>query len=216
MLARLLDLLFPRRSLKNEEGAWITEEELRHLRPVPVLWETAILRARDIRSLDRLFAAGEHDRAPMLRKAVHRLKYKRVREFSQPLGKMLAETLGYFTSVSWEGFAVCPVPLHWMRKFNRGFNQAELLACVIAREHGLPHRDLLYRLRRTGSQVGRKRLERKAAMKGVFAVRRISRIPESVLLVDDVATTGATLDACALTLKNAGVQRVDAVVLALG
>ncbi len=134
---------------------------------------------------------------------------------------------------------VVPVPLHWRRRLTRGFNQAERIARPLAARLGLPFAQLLRRRRATRSQARLGRAERLANPAGAFAVRRSARrllsgLPgrsvgveqgdrerrpggldgAHVLLVDDVATTGATLDAAARTLRIAGARRVTAIVAA--
>ena len=117
-----------------------------------------------------------------------------------------------------EADVVVPVPLHRWRLLARRFNQAAVLAGLMARQADaatIP--DLLVRTRRTATQTRLSRSERQRNVRGAFAVRR-SRAPlvagRSVLLVDDVMTTGATVSACARALRRAGAARVDVVTLA--
>ena len=104
-----------------------------------------------------------------------------------------------------------PVPLHWTRLLRRGYNQSEMLARALAQRYpGLPVRtDVLRRARRTRSQTSLSAAQRKKNLRGAFAA---SPLVEglSVLLVDDVATTRATLGACARALKRRGAKRVYA------
>jgi len=204
-----LDLLFPRRSLKGEEGAWITEEERRALQPHPVVEELSDLRKRDIRFLDRLVAASTYADSPLLKKAIHMFKYGRIPALDRELGHLIASA-----STETEGTPVlCPVPLHWVRRFQRGFNQSQLLARIVASERGLPLQSLLKRRRWTGSQMKRTRAERLTGVTGAFCCT-LDHSPPHVILIDDLSTTGTTLDACARALKEAGAQRVEAWVIA--
>ena len=117
-----------------------------------------------------------------------------------------------------EADLILPVPLHWRRLIRRRYNQAGLLAQALGRTSGLPYRpDLLRRRRHTPPQGRLSPAERKRNLRGAFEVVR-SRKAEiegrRLLLVDDVMTTGATLAACARTLRRAGAAQVDALVLA--
>jgi ComF family protein len=111
---------------------------------------------------------------------------------------------------------IAPVPLHWTRLFHRRYNQSALLANALARLSGRPAApDLLRRKRRTPSQGGLGRAERARNVRNAFAVRRgVSVEGKRVLLVDDVLTTGATVEACAKTLLKSGAAAVDVLTLA--
>jgi len=122
---------------------------------------------------------------------------------------------------------VAPVPLHWRRLLVRRYNQAALLARVLAREANREagpesgaHQvvpDLLRRRRWTGSQAGLKARERRSNVRQAFDVHprwRARAAGKTVLLVDDVLTTGATVEACTRALERAGVRHVDVLTLA--
>jgi ComF family protein len=108
--------------------------------------------------------------------------------------------------------ALVPVPLHPSRRRRRGFNQAAILAAALARRTGLALADGLTRSGPRGTQVGRPRSERLAGAPGIIQAH--APIPARVVLVDDVATTGATLAACARALRAAGALDVRAVTFA--
>lgn len=115
-----------------------------------------------------------------------------------------------------EADVLAPVPLHRSRLRRRGFNQSGLLAAALARRTGLAvDHDLLARARRTDSQAGKSATERAANVAGAFRMRAPDRVRGArIVLIDDVFTTGATVNACAKVLKRAGAARVDAVTLA--
>lgn len=107
-----------------------------------------------------------------------------------------------------------PVPLHWRRRLVRGFNQAELLCRDLSRHFGgLPWYPLLRRRRATAAQSELPAERRGGNVRGAFALRS-GVVPGHVALVDDVMTTGSTLDECARRLRRAGVGRIDVWVVA--
>jgi ComF family protein len=109
-----------------------------------------------------------------------------------------------------------PVPLHWTRLFARRYNQAAVLAHAIAKAGGPPVAvDCLTRRRRTPSQGHKNASARRRNVAGAFAVRHPDKIRgKRVVLIDDVLTTGATVEECARVLKRAGAARVDVLTLA--
>lgn len=109
---------------------------------------------------------------------------------------------------------MAPVPLHWRRRLGRGFNQAELLCADLSRHfRGLPWYPLLRRRRATAAQSELPAERRGGNVRGAFALRS-GVVPGHVALVDDVMTTGSTLDECARRLRRAGVGRIDVWVVA--
>lgn len=110
--------------------------------------------------------------------------------------------------------ALVPVPLHPARRRRRGFNQAERLARALASRTGLAVHDCLERRGPRGTQVGRSRADRERAIEGVVRLRRGVAAPAAAVLVDDIVTTGATLEVCARALGEGGTRRVTAVAFA--
>lgn len=219
----LLDLLFPRRSLLGLPGPFITEEEWAVIRSaVPVVLGKKDLLSQGLTHLDGSIACGDFRTNPLLRKAIHLLKYKRISQVADILGTLLATTFLHSSlakeqitnNESASTFVLVPLPLHWTRTFRRGFNQCALLAAAVAAQTGLPVMPLLTRRRRTRSQVGLSRRERQQNTSGAFAGNCPAGFPAEVILVDDVMTTGATLDAAAHALKRHGVRKVFALTVA--
>jgi len=212
MFPLLLDFLFPRRSLTGVEGSFITRAELEQLSSFPVVEEKHALRAREIQYLDAIFAGSSYHHSPLLKKAIHTFKFSRIPNLGGKLSSLIEQAP--LPEVP-AGAVLCPVPLHWSRKFHRGFNQAEVLASALSSRRDIPVQLLLKRMRRTGFQSHRIRAERLTAVQNAFVCTE-QHPPSFVILIDDLATTGATLDACAHALKMRGVSHVEAWVVAHG
>ena len=140
---------------------------------------------------------------------LHSLKYERRRSIAPPLGALMRDCGDELLR---DANIVVPVPLHPRREYERGFNQADDLA----RQLGLPVMPLLKRVVFTRSQIELPKHQRQENVKDAFGFRpsAISSIPQIVVLVDDVSTTGATLEACARVLKANGVKEVRALTAA--
>jgi ComF family protein len=161
----------------------------------------------DVRAFDRAAAIGPYDGA--LREIIHALKYQGRRSLARPLARLLrAQAAGLIA----DAVAAVPVPLHPARLRSRGFNQADDLA----RGLPLPVVAALRRHRATDDQVTLPAAERHRNVRGAFVATRHAGVLRGgiVVLVDDVSTTGATLDACARALKEAGVREVRALTAA--
>lgn len=147
-----------------------------------------------------------------LRTAIHQLKYRKRRRVAQPLGALLVARIAQRLP---NGATVLPVPLHAERLAERGFNQAEALAEEVARCTGLPLLpNGLVRVRATAQQARLSAPDRQENVRAAFMWQGTAAPPARVLLVDDVATTGATLSACAAALRDAGTSEVHGVALA--
>ncbi len=151
----------------------------------------------------------------VVRDLVHGLKYADRLEIAPPLARLMARAGAELLAGA---DALVPVPLHVRRLWRRRFNQSALLAHGIARESGVPVRpDWLERRRATAPQVGLERGPRAANVAGAFAVPEPMAVElrgRRLVLVDDVLTTGATIDACAKALLRAGARSVDVLVFA--
>jgi ComF family protein len=150
-----------------------------------------------------------------LMEAIHRFKYGKKTSLSQPLGALVEEAFFRF----WDANAVdllLPVPLHIKRLRERGFNQAYLMIRRWAKREGVLCDGLmLSRSRWTESQTKLSGTERRKNVKGAFSVRHPEAIRgQTILLVDDVFTTGATVNECARVLMRAGAESVDVLTLA--
>jgi len=162
---------------------------------------------RAARFVDRARAIGAYDGA--LRAIVHALKYQGRRSLARPLARLMS---GRGADVLEGATCAVPVPLHASRRRQRGFNQANDLA----RRLPLPVVSALRRIRATATQTDLPAAQRHRNVRDAFAATRAaaSLVGGIVVLVDDVSTTGATLEACARVLKAAGVKEVRALTAA--
>ncbi|HEY4497951.1 MAG TPA: ComF family protein [Candidatus Paceibacterota bacterium] len=188
-------------------------------------------RAKTPKALKKIYWAGPYDKA--LREAIGQLKYKKRKELAERLGKLLAQKFyAVFCNVRSRTsntskpdfeYVVVPIPLHPNKERSRGFNQALLIARVFAKEIGAPMiADVLIKTIDTEPQARiASREERLKNLTGAFAVSKSdfnstygSRT--SIILVDDVATTGATLFEASRTLEKAGISTIIGFVVAHG
>ena len=147
-----------------------------------------------------------------LRNALHRLKYNR----DVALGEILARPMIDCLSLTpWRVDLVVPVPISHSRRSERGYNQAALLARPISLRFGLKYRpQALLKSRETRSQVGLSVEERRANVHGAFVAKKGLVEGKNILVVDDVTTSGATLNACGQALRRAGASEVYCLTLA--
>ncbi len=147
-----------------------------------------------------------------LRKAIHRLKYQR----DMALGEELARSMiACLAETDWALDLVAPIPISPVRSKERGFNQAALLALPIALYFGVPYKPkALRKQRETHSQVGLSLEERRMNVKGAFVAESNLVSGRRVLVVDDVTTSGATLNSSAKALLSGGATAVYCLTLA--
>jgi len=147
-----------------------------------------------------------------VQKAVHGIKYRRDISLGFELSNLM---ITFIDELKWPIDIVVPVPLGRKRKSERGYNQVSLIAYPLALRFGWKYiPDGLVRIRETGSQVGLNASDRQKNVFGAFAAIPQRVEGKKVLLIDDVATTGATLSSCTEALKVAGATAVFALTLA--
>ncbi len=164
-------------------------------------------------AFDRARAVGLYRGA--LRQIIHTMKYQPVYGLTRPLAKLLQQQFSAHWTESVPDILV-PIPLHRRRLWQREFDQALALARYLSRGVGIPcEAEALRRQRDTASQVGLTYTERDQNVRGAFGVRHPQSVRgKTVLLIDDVYTTGATAKACAQVLRRAGAERVNVYTLA--
>jgi competence protein ComFC len=141
-----------------------------------------------------------------IRHALHSLKYRQ----NIALGDSLSiHLIQFYKELNWSIDIIMPVPLSRKRKRSRGYNQAALLARPISLATGIPYGShLLERVRETASQVGLSDKDRSQNVKGAFKAKSGSVRGKNILIVDDITTTGATIQNCAAALLEAGAAQI--------
>jgi ComF family protein len=160
-----------------------------------------------VSGFDAVYSYGSYDGA--LRKLIHLFKFGGVQPLSGVFGNWMAIALPREEQFD----LIVPMPLHWLRRWQRRYNQAGLLAREISRRWNVPVKNAAKRRRATAPQAGLTNSKRRLNVSGAFSAKgRLDGL--HVLLVDDVLTTGATAAACARALKRAGARRVTVLALA--
>lgn len=195
---RSLDLLFPPCCVHcgrvGAELCTICQDD--HIFPLTVVPQT-------VADIDGFVAAAQHVGA--VQSAIHALKYENLPRIAPTLAALLAPHI----PTQWSIDIIIPVPLHYERFQERGYNQANLIAQALTPYVGVTASDdLLQRARATRSQVGLTAIERRENVVDAFTTQRT--VPPTVLLIDDVCTTGSTLSAAANALRNAGANYIFA------
>lgn len=153
---------------------------------------------------------------PSVRRSMYRFKYQGRREYAEFYGKELAQSLGG-TIRRWHPDALVPIPLHRSRKRARGYNQAQALAKALGGRLGIPVEEgLLARVKRTAPQKCLNREMRQNNLKKAFKLCRNDVKLSTIIVIDDIYTTGSTIDAAAEVLRDAGIREVYFVALAAG
>jgi len=158
----------------------------------------------------------------ILKETIHNFKYKKIKSLVQPLSLLVIQFLEnsfYFSQLSKNNLLIIPLPLHLRKKRQRGFNQSELIAKEIANYFYLPcETDILLRVVNNSPQVSLENSDlRKENVKDIFRANKSKTIRnKTILLIDDIYTTGATMEEAAKTLKQNGVKKVIGLVLARG
>jgi ComF family protein len=164
---------------------------------------------RGLRGFDAAYSFGFYE--DELRELIHVFKYGRVQTLAKPLGRLIASALPREQSFD----LIVPMPLYWRKRWQRGFNQAALLAREIGRRTHIPVGNALRRVKDTAAQAGLTNAKRRLNVSGAFRAKRNAALNgKRVLLIDDVMTTGATAASCARALRMAGASDVTLLTLA--
>ncbi len=221
----LLDILFPPSCVScKTAGSWLCQSCLNNISfispPICEFCGTSMVSATSfcrqchhnpLQYIDGIRATSYFENNP-IRSAIHSLKYNNHKAMASILGKCLVDTYQRYNLTA---DVITPVTLHPSRFRERGYNQSELLATQVGNILGLPiNTTTLQRTRKTESQMQLGADKRRQNVADAFACCNQELLGHAVLLIDDVCTTGSTLDACARALKQSGVASVWGVTLA--
>ena len=165
--------------------------------------------------IEKAAAFSFYTKDSRIRKLIHQLKYKGIRELGSELGRIYGNSLkssGFLEEID----LIIPVPLHPSKKRQRGFNQSDLISRGISETTGIPmNSDLLVRKTVTKTQTRKSRYDRWTNVQDIFRVTDQDKLKDMhILLVDDVITTGSTIEACANEILKAENVKVSVVALA--
>lgn len=194
---------------------------------------------RRSKKLNGLYSAVPYNNS-IIKKLIYQFKYSHIKELAKPLSSLITIHLANLNPVrdsenvdkskkenisngaskvkNFSGFVLMPIPLHKKKLKERGFNQAEEIAKQLSKTLGAPVlSNILVKIKQTLNQVDLKKEEREKNIKGSFSCQKPDLIfGKKILLVDDVFTTGSTMEEGALTLKRAGAKQVWGIVVARG
>ena len=150
-----------------------------------------------------------------VKEAIHKIKYNNKREYLETFAELLAR-YGENKIALWQPEVLIPIPMYPKKQKVRGYNQAEILARVIGKKLGIPVMpEMLVRNKKTLPQKDLSVSERLKNLSGAFAAGEIPEGIRSVILVDDIYTTGSTIEACARALRASGISRIYFVVICM-
>lgn len=208
-LSKAIALIFPEKCIGcKKEGIFLCSE-CREATRKENAEKVSVLYA------DKIFSWGIYDNE-VLRKALRRFKYHGNKSLAEIFSNMLWKIMNS-SKYNLNDAVIFPVPASKIRKRQRGYNQAEILAQKLAEKISLPYfSDILIKIKNTPSQTSLPKKERLMNVKGSFGINNPEFIKnKKIILVDDILTTGATISECSKILKNAGAKEVIAFVVAI-
>lgn len=215
-LKAIWDIIFPKKCINcNREESYLCEDCLSLIEINPFtycLCEKMEKRNKcencKNRSLDKILSASSFNNH-IVKEAIHKLKYGYIEELSIPLTLLILNHLQTINCQIDNSFFIIPVPMHIKKKRKRGFNQSEEIAKLISKSTNIPLSTTLIKTKKTKPQMELNRIERIKNIKDCFAVKDKKEIlNKKILLLDDVYTTGTTMNECAKILKESGAKEV--------
>ena len=224
----LLDLVFPKFCIDcGREGDWLCQGCQKEILPVKtqVCPGCGIIsqngkycrKHRKPHGLSGIVVAAYYEEGP-IKELIHNFKYNHILELKEILGGLLVKVLKDNFDVMKGKVIITAVPLHYLRKSQRGFNQSELLAGAVADKLKLQKNfNILKKIRYTKPQVKFSGKIRRKNLQNSFEFnKKFNILGRTIILVDDVTTTGTTLNECAKVLREAGARKVWGLVVAKG
>lgn len=209
LVSTILNFIFPPLCVHcGREGKWLCAAAKLALRQ-----EQVIENPLTIPDVDSVIVRGSYDCEP-LAQLIQKLKYHYWTGLSGVLHDVVAPLENNLQLP--KNTVIIPVPLHRRRQQERGFNQSLIISSALSKLTGFPVTQLLHRHRYTTPQATLSAKERMTNIIGAFKRANEQRWPKSVILVDDVITTGSTIAECAVVLRQHGVQKITAVAIAKG
>jgi predicted amidophosphoribosyltransferase len=202
MLTTILQCLFP---AKVPEGIATKNSGIIYAKKVPIILTKQHLQALNLQYIDQVIAVDSYHDSAQLQQCIKQCKYQEDTTKLQVLIHILSPIVaGHIPS----NYVLTAVPMHWWYKWHRGFNQAECLAKGVASATRHEVKTLLTKNFRLGHQASRNRAQRLHALQHTFFTK--GAMPNYVCIIDDVCTTGTTVNECAKICKLAGAKRVIA------
>ncbi len=224
----LLDLVFPKYCFGcQKEGEWLCFSCRKNI--LPISTQTCpnckkiskagryCSRCRRKTYLSGVIVACYFEEGP-IKELIHNFKYNHILELQMVLGDLLVDSLVENRDSLGRDFLITAVPMHYLRRARRGYNQSELLATYVADALKIPKNfQILKKIRKTRPQVQFSGKKRRENLKNSFKIcKNADVLGKTFVVVDDVTTTGATLNECARILKVAGARKVWGLVVAKG
>jgi ComF family protein len=215
-LKAIWDILFPKKCINcGREGQYLCDDCLSLIEINPFnycLCEKLEKRSKcgncQNRNLDKILSATSFNNK-IVKEAIHKFKYGYIEELSVPLSLLILNHLQIIDCQIDKSFIIVPVPMHIKKKRRRGFNQSEEISKIISSSTTIPLSTTLIKTKETKPQMELNRAERIENIKDCFEIKDKNEIGnKTILLIDDVYTTGTTMDQCAKVLKENGAREV--------
>ncbi len=215
----ILNILFPPHCVScKQEGDFLCKNCVQKLDTKVIKRKSVYPSYLDFKHLDGLIYGLDYAKNSQIQSAIRQFKYKFTKDLVNCFSDLMSQKMNELNMLNKKDSVLIPVPLHKKRLHYRGFNQADLLAKSTQKYYGkrASVHHLLLRVKNTSQQAKLTKKERHLNLENAFKIKGdLSVLSEKVcFLVDDVCTTGATLDNCARILKEAGVKKVYGLVVA--